>query len=140
MEEQTNKLNNWKAKSFKISIRLRKWTIAWVLSMALAKFGPLYLWESNDILSLITILLTLVIGIGFIIANKDRIKGLDELQQKIQLEATALSLVVAIVVGLSYYALAQANIIFSSAEIPYLIIIMVLTYMVGIYRGYRRYK
>lgn len=135
MEEQTYKSNTCKN-----TIRLRNWTVAWVLSMALASFGRLFLWESNEILSIIAILLNLAIGIGFIIANKDHLKGLDELQQKIQLEATALSLVVGIVVGLSYNMLAQANIIFSKAEISHLVIIMALTYMVGIFIGNRRYK
>jgi hypothetical protein len=140
MEVQTNKSNNYKSNTSKNTIRLSKWTLAWVLSMALASFGRLYLWESNDMLSLITILFNLAIGIGFIVANKDHLKGLDELQQKIQLEATALSLVVGIVVGLSYNMLAQANIIFSKAEISHLVIIMALTYMIGIYTGNRRYK
>ena len=140
MEIQTNTSNNRNTKSCKSTKRLAVWTLAWVLSMAFATFGRLFIWENNETLSLITILFNFAIGIGFIIANKDHLKSLDELQQKIQLEATALSVVVGIVVGLSYNMLAQANIIFSKAEISHLVIIIALTYSIGIFIGNRRYK
>ena len=62
------------------------------------------------------------------------------MQQKIQLEATALSLVVGVVTGITYSLLAQAKIVHPHAEISNLIILMGLTYSIGIFIGNRRYK
>ena len=140
MEKQTNKPNNWKTKSDKNTKRLAKWTLAWVLTLAIATFGRLYIWEDNETISLIAILFNLAIGIGYIIANKDHLRSLDELQQKIQLEATALSLVVGVVGGITYSLLAQAKIVHPHAEISNLILLMGLTYSIGIFIGKRRYK
>ncbi|MDA3860534.1 MAG: hypothetical protein PF445_04855 [Melioribacteraceae bacterium] len=140
MEKQTINSSNWKKNTKKNTIRLFRWTIAWVVTLAIATFGRLYIWEDNETISLIAILFNLAIGIGYIIANKDHLKGLDELQQKIQLEATALSLVVGIVIGITYSLLAQAKIVHPNAEISNLIILMGLTYSIGIFLGNRRYK
>jgi len=140
METQTNISNNWNKNTRKNTIRLFSWTVAWVLTLAIATFGRLYIWEDNESISLIAILFNLAIGIGYIIANKDYIKGLDELQQKIQLEAAALSLVVAVVAGITYSLLSQAKIVQQHAEISNLIILMGLTYIIGIILGNWRYK
>ena len=140
MQKQTINSNNWNMNTKKTTLKLFKWGIAWVTTLAIATFGRLFIWETNETISLIAILFNLAIGVGFIIANKDHLKGLDELQQKIQLEATALSLVVGVVVGITYSLLAQAKIVHSHAEISNLIIIMGLTYSIGIYFGNRRYK
>ena len=43
------------------------------------------------------------IGAGMIIANRDYLRGLDELQQKIQLEAMALTNVAGILLGRRKY-------------------------------------
>ena len=140
MEKQTNISSSWSKNTKKNTVRLFGWTIAWVITLAITTFGRLFIWEGDEIISLSAILINLLIGIGFIIANKDYLKGLDELQQKIQLEATALSLVVGVVVGITYSSLAQAKIVHSHAEISNLIILMGLTYSIGIFFGNRRYK
>jgi hypothetical protein len=136
---QPNK-SEWTEKTRKNTLQLAYWTIAWLLTLALATFGRLYIWEDNTLLSFITIVINLIIGIGYIFANKHHLRGLDELQQKIQLEAMALSLSVGIVLGITYSQLAQAKIVHPNAEISNLIIIMGLTYGIGILLGNRRYK
>lgn len=140
MEKQKTNTNKWGENYKKKTTRLFGWTTAWVLTLAIATFGRLFIWGDHETISLIAIIFNLIIGVGFIIANKDHLKSLDELQQKIQLEATALSLVVGIVVGITYSLLAQAKIVHSHAEISNLIILMGLTYAIGIFIGNRRYK
>ena len=46
-----------------------------------------------------------------IVANKNHLRGLDEMQQKIQLEAMALALGVGLVAGLGYSTLSITNLI-----------------------------
>jgi len=122
------------------TVLLAYWTAAWLLTMALATFGPIFFWGSNDWLSGLAILLNLAIGIGVILVNKRHLQGLDELQRKIQLEAMALSLGVGLIFGLSYSNLDVTNLIAADAEISYLVILVALTYLLGIFLGHRKYR
>jgi len=131
---------DWASNNTKNTVRLAAWTGTWVLTMALAKFGPEYIWQDNKALTFLAILINLGIGIGMILANRHHLKGLDELQQKIQLEAMGLSLGVGLVGGLAWANLDTSNLIGTDAEISHLVILMALTYLLGIFAGYRRYR
>ena len=79
-----NQNENWAVLNKKNTAHLAYWTIAWTASMALATFGPKFIWEENSALTILAILLNLGLGVGMILPNIRHIKGLDELQQKIQ--------------------------------------------------------
>ncbi|QDE32627.1 hypothetical protein [Shewanella polaris] len=130
---------NWKNTNKHNTARLAKWTLAWLISMAIANFGPLFIWQ-QDVLTIVTICINFILGIGMILANRRQLLGLDELQQKIQLNAMGLSLGVGLIVGLSYSNLDTTNLITGHAEISHLVIIMGLTYLVGIILGHRKYQ
>jgi len=132
--------SDWAASTVRNTIHLGYWTGAWVLTMAVANFGPIAVWDSNKLVTLIAILVNLVIGFGMIMANKRHLKGLDEMHQKIQLEAMALSLGVGLVAGLAYSNLDVSNLIAFDAEISHLVILMGLTYMTGVFAGLKRYR
>jgi len=132
--------SDWAASTVRNTIHLGYWTGAWVLTMAVANFGPIAVWDSNKLVTLIAILVNLVIGFGMIMANKRHLKGLDEMHQKIQLEAMALSLGVGLVAGLAYSNLDVSNLIAFDAEISHLVILMGLTYMIGVFAGLKRYR
>ena len=131
---------NWAVDNAKNTARLGIWTAAWVVTMAVANFGPRFIWQFNESLTLIAILINMAIGFGMILANKRHLKGLDEMHQKVQLEAMALSLGVGLVVGIAYSNLDVANIISSDAQISYLVILMSLTYLGGVVGGLRKYR
>lgn len=130
----------WDCNSRKTTLNLGLWTGAWVLTMALATFGPKFLWDGNSTLTLVGILINLAIGIGVIIANKKHLNSLDELQRKIQLEAMGATLGVAVIFGLSYSMLDTTNIISYDAEISHLVILIGLTYLAGTIIGTLRYR
>ena len=132
--------DNWATNTARNTIRLGYWTAAWLITMAVANFGPRLIWQSNDLLTILAILLNLAIGAGVILANKRHLNGLDEMHQKIQLEAMALSLGVGIVVGLSYSMMDITNIITFDVEISHLVILLGLTYGAGIFAGRRKYR
>ena len=55
--------------SNKATVRLVLWTLAWVASLALAKFGPELLWDSQQTAaSWGAVAANLVVGIGWIVA------------------------------------------------------------------------
>ena len=73
-------------------------------------------------------------------ANKEHLKSLDEMQQRIQLEAMGIALGVGLVVGMAYSNLDISNVISSDAEISYLVIIVALTYLASVFIGTRKYR
>lgn len=129
MNEHISETSGWAEKNKKNTIRLGFWTAAWTVTVALATFGPPFLWEYDKTLTILAIVVNLAIGVGMIIANKHHLEGLDELQQKIQLEAMALALGVTLIVGIAYSLLDITNVISTDAEISYLIILMGMTYL-----------
>lgn len=139
-----NKLNSesddWEASSARNTVRLRYWTLAWVLTTALAAFGPKLIWDYATIATIGSILLNLAIGGGMVFATKRHVQGLDELQQKIFLDAGALSLGVGLVFGLSYDLLEDVKLISFQPEIAHLVILMCLTFLAGTIVGHRKYR
>ena len=140
MDKLKDGSNDWAANTVRNTVRLGYWTGAWVLTMALANFGPIFIWPANKLLTILAILVNIGIGIGMIMANKRHLNGLDEMHQKIQLEAMALSLGVGLVLGLAYSNLDVTNVIESDAEISHLVILMGLTYLAGVFAGLKRYR
>ena len=136
--ESTN--TNLKQRNNLNTKRLAKWTAAWVISLALATFGDKFIWQQNELITAIAIGINFLVGIMMIMVNKQHLTDLDELQQKIQLNAMGLSLGIGLIVGISYSTLDTTGLISSHAEISHLIIVMALTYMIGIILGNRKYQ
>ena len=140
MSNEMKTPSNWEKKAVRTTVNLGFWTLAWVLTMALATFGPKFIWSGNDTLTAIGIGLNFIIGLGTVVANKRHLQSLDEMHQKVQLEAMALALGVAVVAGLAYSNLDVSNLIEQDAEISHLILVIGATYMTGIFFGMRRYR
>ena len=120
--------------------RLFIWSVVWVLATAGVAFGPKNLWNFNTLPTILGVLIHIGIGFGMIRVFKQYLLGLDELQRKIQLDAMALSLGIGLVLGSSYELLEDIKLIPFQPDIPHLIILMSLTYYIGIILGNRRYQ
>jgi hypothetical protein len=134
------KNQDWNTQLKENKKNLGRWSIAWTLSMALATFGPMFLWKDNTMLTLIGVIVNALFGIGMIFSHVRHINGLDDLQKKIQLEGMAIALGVGVVGGLSFNLLDTTNLIPQDAEISQLVIFIGLTYIVTIFIGEKRYK
>ena len=119
---------------------LRLWTLAWTLSMAIATFGPQFLWNEESVGTLLAIIVNLILGVRMILANRKFINSGDELQKKIHLESLGLTLGLAVIVGLSYSLLDQKNLISGDAEISVLVLFIGITYLVTMTINNRKYK
>ncbi len=140
MNKATTDSNNYQTKNNSNTISLRNWTGAWVITMAITAFAPKFIWDFNTTLTIIAVLTNLAIGFGMLRANKRYLRDLDEMQQKILLNAMALTLGVGLVVGLSYELLEDIKLISFQPEIGHLVILMCLTNLAGIVAGRRKYQ
>ena len=140
MSKSKTESNDWAAIGRKNSVRLMGWNAAWVLSMALAAFGPKLMWDFDTSLTVLFVLINLGIGFGMILANKRYLNGLDELHQKIFLDAAVFTLGIGLVCGLSYELFEDIKLIPFEPEISHVIMLMGLTYLLGVILGNRRYR
>lgn len=131
--------NQWQQTNKKNTINLLKWTIVWLITLSLARFGHEFIWSGNHTFTLIAIVLNLIVGIGMLFANRKHLNGLDEMQQKIQLDAMALTLGVGLIASMIYSLLDITNMISTDVEISNLVILMAITYFIGVLLGQRRY-
>lgn len=134
------KAENFAATTRRNTKHLAYWTLAWVLTMAVAAFGPKFIWNFDTVVSTLAIVINTCIGVGMIQSNRRYLNGLDEMQRKISLEAMAIALGVGVVGGLSYGMLHIAKVVSLHAEISHLVMLIGVTYVVGIIVGHIRYK
>nr|HAD50556.1 hypothetical protein [Algoriphagus sp.] len=119
--------------------KLAIWTWTWVASMAIATFGPEFIWDNHPFLTPFAIVVNLANGVLMILANRDLFNHFDELERKIHLEAMGITLGLAVVVGLTFSLLDQKDIIPFDAEIGYLVMFIGITYMIAMVINRKRY-
>mgnify|MGYP005620769477 CR=1 FL=1 len=107
--------------------------------MAIATFGPKYIWDDHTLLTVLAVVVNLINGILMILANRNLFNDFDELERKIHLESMALTLGSAVVVGLSYTLLDTTNLIKHDAEISNLVLFIGVMYLICITVNTRRY-
>lgn len=115
------------------------WTWSWVATMALATFGPKFIWNNHIPLTTLAVFINLLNGILMILANRKVFNHYDELERKLHLESLALTLGLSVVVGLTYSLLDQTNLIPFDAEIANLVLFMGVTERITYFINRKRY-
>lgn len=140
MQDSDTDATPWQRKLTRNTKRLAVWTVAWVLTMALANFGPIFIWSGDKLFSFLAIVLNTLLGVAMIVANKRQLQSLDEMQQRIARDAMGVTLGVGLVLGLSYSNLDITDLIPGHAQISVLVIIMGLTYALTTLLVGRKYR
>ena len=140
MKKQTSATSHWEASTAKNGTRVLIWSLAWVLTTALAAFGPKVFWDFHTGLTIFGVLINVGVGFGMIFATKRHLQALDEMHQKIFRDAAVLSLGVGLVCASSYELLEDIELITFQPEISHVIILMCLTFLVGMIAGHRKYR
>lgn len=122
------------------TIQLAQWSGAWVASCALMAFGPKFLWNKALAFTLLAIGLNVAAGVGVILANKNYLAELDELQRKVQLNAMAVTLGVGLIASVPLSVMNSYHLIPFKVDISHLVMLMSLTFVVSVVYGSRRYR
>jgi hypothetical protein len=122
------------------TIRLACWGGGWVAATALMKLGPEYLWNKTSPLTLLAVGVNVSVGVGLILAHKNYIEKLDELQQRVYLNALAITVGVTLIACIPYSVLHTYNVISFQADISDLVGLMSLTFLASFFYGTWRYR
>ena len=120
-------------------LNLAGWTWSWIATLALATFGPQFIWDDHKLLTILFVGLNFANGIAMVIANRHFFNSLDELQRKIQLEALGITLGLTVIIGITYSLLDTTNLIGADAEIGFLVGMIGIIYLVSTLIIGRRY-
>lgn len=136
---QANTRGSGDLAAIRVSAQLALWTLVWVATLALARFGPGSLWESQPA-SWAAVAANLAVGIGWIVAHARYLRGIDELQRKINLDALAVTLGVGFVGGFAYVVADAADLLAFDAGLGAFSMLLAVVYMLAILAGHLRYR
>ncbi|MFC4529232.1 hypothetical protein [Sphaerisporangium dianthi] len=127
--------------SIETTVRLALWTLAWLATLALAKFGPGLFWDSQrPAASWAAVAANLVVGIGWIVAFARFLRGQDELQRKIMQDALAVALGVGWVIGFAYVVADAADLVVYDVDVAVLPVLLGVVYVIAVMVGKIRYR
>jgi multisubunit Na+/H+ antiporter MnhF subunit len=127
--------------SIETTVRLALWTLAWVATLALARFGPRLLWDSQQpVASWAAVAANLVVGIGWIVAFARFLRGQDELQRKIVQDALAVTLGVGWIGGFAYIVADAADLVVYDVDIAVFPVLLGVVYLIAFIVGKIRYR
>ena len=132
--------NRYESRTRTNVIRIFRWNGAWGAATALMAFGPGFIWNKAPVFTLLAVGLDVAVGVGMILANKNYLAELDELQRKVQLNSMGITLGVAVVAGAPLSVMDGYHVIPFHADVAYLLILMSLTFAVSNLYGTRRYR
>lgn len=115
------------------------WTFVWVASLVIIDKNILYQFYPSEILTIVGIGVNALLGFVMMFAFIRYLKGMDELQQKIQLDALAFALGLSLVGSVCYSLLVTAGYVVDE-EVTDIIMIMVFSHMLGLLLGNLRYR
>lgn len=140
MSNSSSNTSQWEKGVADSTKKLALWTGAWLITLAIATFGSILVWESSLALKVISIGVNFVIGIGAIRANIRHIQSLDEMMQRVHLQAMGMAMGISIVAGITYSVLDTSDVIPFHAEISHVVALTGLVYGIGTMLGLRRYQ
>jgi hypothetical protein len=130
------------APDYRESIRatgaLALWTLAWLATLAVARFGPELLWGGQAAWSWAAVVVNLLAGIGVIVAFTRYLSRADELDRKIMLDALAVTLGVAWVTGFAYVVAHAAGLV--TIDIAVLLAAPGVVFVLAVVIGKIRYR
>ncbi|GIU15065.1 MULTISPECIES: hypothetical protein [unclassified Shewanella] len=119
--------------------RVNLFALLWALTLLISTYLSENELLGSGLLLTLAFCIHTFIGIAMLMSYRHFLVQLDEMERKVQLDALALSVGVAII-SFSSYSILQNSAIVPPLNAAYLIALIALTYMVGIIKGRISYR
>ena len=139
MGKASMKLSDYDSRSIRDNLVLVMWVFAWMAALTVADKAALYGWWSAEWLTMLAIAVHVAIGNGMIFKFMSMLRGMDDLQRKIQLEALSLSLGISMV-GCAAYSLLVTWGYIVDEEVTDIFMLMCVSYAASSLFGVWRYR
>ncbi|MEM7051050.1 MAG: hypothetical protein AAF604_15375 [Acidobacteriota bacterium] len=115
------------------------WMFAWLLPWLALSVAIEKEWITHGWWAAVAAIATGLVGLGTVMAYRRFLREADELRRKVELDALAIAMGIGLVVGITSWPLARAGLT-DLAEVPNLIVVMMVTYSIAVLVGMRRYS
>ena len=125
----------------KTTAQLALWTLAWLVTLAAARFGPELLWGAQQqAASWVAVALNVLVGIVWIVAFARFLRALDDLWRKIMQDALAVTLGAGWVIGFAYVVANGAGLMASDPNVALFPVLLGVIYVIAVVVGRIRYR
>lgn len=123
------------------TLQLVLWGMAWIVTLAAARFGPGLLWGSHQqLVSWIAVAANVLVGIAWIIAFSRFLRAIDDLQRKIILDALAATLGAGVVIGFAAFVADAAGLLAEDLNVAVFPVLLGIVFMLAFTVGKIRYR
>ena len=139
MNESISPPQSYDRRSIRDNLALVGWIFVWMISLTISDKAALYGWWSAEWITWLSIAVNFALGVWLIFRYMRMLRGMDDLQRKIQLDALAISFGVTLVCTISYSLLVTWGYI-TDEEVTDIFMIMCITYSLASVGSLLRYR
>ena len=127
------------SRSIRDNLVMDLWVFIWMASLTVADKAALYGWWEDGWLTLLAVAVNVALGLGMMVAFMRLMRGMDELQRKIQLDALSMALGISLV-GCAAYSLLVTWGYIVDEEVTDIFMLMCVSYSAAVLIGVWRYR
>jgi hypothetical protein len=131
--------SDYDRRSVRDNLALVGWIFAWMASLVISDKAALYGWWSAEWITWLSIAVNFALGVWVAVRFVRMLRGMDDLQRKIQLDALAFSFGVTLVATISYSLLVTWGYI-TDEEVSDMFVVMCVAYSLAVIAGVLRYR
>ncbi|MEJ2534916.1 MAG: hypothetical protein P8008_05485 [Gammaproteobacteria bacterium] len=139
MNISTGSRSDYDRRAIRDNLGLVGWVFTWMGSLVVSDKAALYGWWSAEWITWLSIVVVTGLGLWVIFRYLRLLRGMDELQRSIQLNALAIGLGVSLVGAVTYSLLVTWGYI-ADEEVTDIIVLMCVSYSVAAIGGTVRYR
>lgn len=139
MIEALRKSNTYDARSIRTNLKMVAWIFVWMASLTISDKAALHGWWSAEWITWLSIAINAAIGLWVIQFYRRMLRGMDDLQRKIQLESLSMALGISLVGTITYSLLVTWGYIVDE-EVTDIFTLMCVSFAVSTIYGTVKYR
>lgn len=139
MNIATKQTGTYDKRSIKENIKMVALIFIWMISLIVSDKAALYGWWSAEWITVLSIIINAGFGLGVLHSYRRMLKGMDDLQRKIQLEALSMAFGVSVIGSISYSLLVTWGYIIDE-EVTDIFLLMCISFSASVLLNSLRYK